>query len=293
MNSDLQYSSAKISLTGDRRNNQDRCILLESGGLVLLGLADGMGGHPRGEMAAQILIDSCNRLLQGISKPVRDPRAFLSRILCEAHEEIQVFGLAQNPVIDPRTTAVVALIQDDNAYWAHAGDSRCYLLRNGDVVARTTDHSYVERLHQQGIISGQQRRSHPQRNYVTRCLGGPGGLPEAETASSPVLPGDTLVLCSDGLWSAIDEGLLGEALYGDGSLQDAVEALAEEATQASFPESDNTTLLAFRIERKTGRSEASSAASAVPRDSDELDLAIRELQNAIDDFQNEKNKEHP
>lgn len=288
MNSNLQYTSAKISLTGDRRNNQDRCILLESGGLVVLGLADGMGGHPRGEMAAQILIDSCNRLLQGTSKPVRNPRAFLSRIMGEAHEEIQVFGLAQNPVIDPRTTAVVALVQDHKAYWAHAGDSRCYLLRNGEVIARTTDHSYVERLHQQGIISGQQRQSHPQRNYVTRCLGGAGALPEVETASSPVQPGDTLVLCSDGLWSAIDEGLLGDAMYAAGSLQEAVEALAEEATQASFPESDNTTLLALRVERKTGQSESSSAASSAPEDRDELDLAIQELQNAIDDFNNEK-----
>ena len=127
MISNLRYSSGQASLVGDRHNNQDRCILLQSGGVILLGLADGMGGHPRGEAAAQILMDSCNRLLQGSAKPIRDPRGFLTRTLREAHEEIQVFGLAQKPVIDPRTTAVVALVQGNTAYWAHAGDSHFHL----------------------------------------------------------------------------------------------------------------------------------------------------------------------
>ena len=288
MNSNLHYASGKISLIGDRRNNQDRCALLKSGELLLLVLADGMGGHPRGEMAAQILVDTSNRLLQGVPKPIHDPRAFLSRILHEAHEEIQVFGLAQEPAIDPRTTAVVAMIQNGTAFWAHAGDSRFYLLRNGEVLARTTDHSYVERLHQQGIISEYQRQAHPQRNYVTRCLGGAGSLPDIEISTRRLQAGDTLMLCSDGLWSAIEEDLLGDALCGAMPLPEAVQALAEEATQASFPESDNTTLLALRLEHPAEPHEARGTAAPSAKNPDELDLAIQELQHAIDSFHNEQ-----
>lgn len=291
MNNDLRYSSGEASLVGDRHNNQDRCILLQSSGVILLGLADGMGGHPRGEAAAQILMDSCNRLLQGVAKPIRDPRAFLTRTLREAHEEIQVFGLAQKPVIDPRTTAVVALIQGGTAYWAHAGDSRLYLLRNGEIVARTTDHSYVERLRQQGIISDQETQSHPQRNFVTRCLGGAGPLAGVEIGSHAVQAGDTLMLCSDGLWSAIDQGLMGDVLCGEMALAEAVQALAEEATQASYPESDNTTLLAVRLERNTAQDGTQTAVGKASDGRGELDQAIAELQNAIDSFQNEKDKE--
>lgn len=291
MSNNLHYSSGTASLTGDRRNNQDRCIVLESGGALLLGLADGMGGHPRGEMAAQILIDSCNRLLQGTAKPILDPGGFLLRILGEAHEEIQVFGLAQKPVIDPRTTAVVALIQNDTAYWAHAGDSRLYLLRNGEPLARTTDHSYVERLRQQGIISDQQSQSHPQRNFVTRCLGGSGPLPEIEIEAHTVQAGDTLMLCSDGLWSAIDQELMGDALCGSMPLPEAVQALAEEATQASYPESDNTTLIAVRLEASPQQGRLQDSAPGGTHIENSLDQAIADLQSAIDNFQNEQKKE--
>lgn len=288
MISNLRYSSGQASLVGDRHNNQDRCILLQSGGVILLGLADGMGGHPRGEAAAQILMDSCNRLLQGSAKPIRDPRGFLTRTLREAHEEIQVFGLAQKPVIDPRTTAVVALVQGNTAYWAHAGDSRLYLLRDGEVLVRTTDHSYVERLRQQGMISDQQTQSHPHRNYVTRCLGGTGPLQEVEIGSHRVQPGDTLMLCSDGLWSAVDQGLMGDVLCGAMPLAEAVQALAEEATQASYPESDNTTLLAIRLEQETAQESTQSTAREAPEQHGELDQAIADLQNAIDSYQKEK-----
>jgi serine/threonine protein phosphatase PrpC len=286
-----RYDSGQASLVGNRRNNQDRCILVESGNTMLLGLADGMGGHPRGEVAAQILMDSCRQLLRRTPLPIRFPGSFLNQLLIMAHEGILAYGHSQNPAIDPRTTAVVALIQDDTAYWVHAGDSRLYLFRNGEVLAQTTDHSYVERLRQQGLISAQQKEKHPQRNYVTRCLGGSQALPEAELGLYQLQPGDVLMLCSDGVWSSIDPELMSDALCSSMTVADAAKALTEEATQAAYPESDNATLIAVRLEAP--KPEVQSTIIDSQGEGDELNRAIAELQSAIDNYQIEKKQERP
>ncbi len=283
------YDNGQASLVGNRRENQDRCILVESGNTILLGLADGMGGHPRGEVAAQILIDSCRQLLRRTPLPIRYPGSFLNQLLHRAHEGILAYGHSQSPPIEPRTTAVVALIQDDTAYWVHAGDSRLYLFRDGDILAQTTDHSYVERLQQQGIISAQQKEHHPQRNYVTRCLGGSSPLPEAELGIHQLRAGDVLMLCSDGVWGSIDAALMSDALCSRMSIADAARALVEEATQAAYPESDNATLIAVKLE--TPVSKTQPTASKV-QGNDELNLAIAELQNAIDSYEIEKKQEN-
>jgi serine/threonine protein phosphatase PrpC len=273
---------------GNRRENQDRCTLVESGNTLLLGLADGMGGHPRGEVAAQILIDSCRQMLRRTQLPIRYPGSFLNQLLNRAHDGILAYGHSQTPPIDPRTTAVVALIQENTAYWVHAGDSRLYLFRNGKVLVQTTDHSYVERLRQQGIISAEQKEHHPQRNYVTRCLGGSGPVREAELGIHQLQPGDVLMLCSDGIWGSIDEELMVDALCSRMGVDDAVRALAEEATQKAYPESDNATLIALKFEAPEPKRR--STASEFKTD-DELNLAIEQLQNAIDTYEIEKKQE--
>lgn len=282
----IGYSAGQASLVGNRRNNQDRCALIESGATLLLVLGDGMGGHPKGEMAAQILVDTCRQQLDHNPGPIADPRGFLVDTLELAHDAIRIYGRRQSPAIDPRTTAVVALIQDGIAHWVHAGDSRLYLFRDGGILTRTQDHSYVERLLQQGIITARQLEHHPQRNYVTRCLGGASAPPPATLGKRILAPGDCLLLCSDGLWGSLDEELMGDALFSAMSPAEAAAALAQEAAQAAFPESDNVTLLTLRIEHLP-------AAAATPEvrpppavaSDDELDLAIAELQNAISSFQ--------
>jgi len=282
----IGYSAGQASLVGNRHNNQDRCALIESGDTLLLVLGDGMGGHPRGEMAAQILVDTCRQQLQHQSGPLADPRGFLIDTLDLAHEAIRIYGQRHSPAIDPRTTAVVTLIQDGMAHWIHAGDSRFYLFRDGEILTRTQDHSYVERLRQQGIITARQLEHHPQRNYVTRCLGGASMPPPATLGKRILAPGDRLLLCSDGLWGSVDEELMSDALFSTMSPDEAAAALAEEAAQAAFPESDNVTLLTLRIEHLPAATRVPEAHPQSPIDSDnELDLAIAELQNAISSFQ--------
>jgi len=280
---------AKYSLIGDRKINQDRCIRVDGIKCTLLGLADGMGGHPRGEMAAQILIDTCEQYLHSTPQPIRNPSSFLIRLLHKVHDNIIDYGKNQHPPIDPRTTAVVVLIQNDMAYWAHAGDSRFYLLRGHKVHGRTIDHSYVERLRQQGIISTQEQERHPQRNYVTRCIGGSVAPPNIPIDKQRLEPGDILMLCSDGLWGNLEEGFIEDALFSHMSHAEAVNSLAEEATQRGFPDSDNVTLIAMDIIHATEK--VSSVKQKVAKRANkqtELNQAISNLENAIRNFEQEK-----
>jgi serine/threonine protein phosphatase PrpC len=187
---------------------------------------------------------------------------------------------------------VVVLIQQGVAYWAHAGDSRLYLFRDARQLLRTTDHSYVERLRQQGIISVQQQEHHPQRNFVTRCLGGHSTLPEATQGKQTLQVGDTLLLCSDGLWGSIDEELMADVLYSEAGMGEIAEMLAREAAQSAFPESDNVTLIALRLLAigDTGREPPVTRKPPLSRQ-DDLATAVSDLQNAINNFQREKQKE--
>ena len=131
------FEAAKGSLTGDRATNQDRCLFLSSGETALLCLADGLGGHPRGEVAAQLLLDATEAVFRQSEKPLTDPERFMLRCIGKAHQAILRFGRRQSPPIAPRTTAVIAVVQGGFAYWCHVGDSRLYLIRNGRVVVQT------------------------------------------------------------------------------------------------------------------------------------------------------------
>lgn len=288
----MTLRSSKIiqeSLIGDRKINQDRSVTVEGEGALLLALADGMGGHPRGEMAAQIMIDTCESYFHLTPKPILNPNGFLNRMLQKAHEGILSFGYDQSPAIDPRTTAVVVLIQDDVAHWAHTGDSRLYLLRNNRVQAKTTDHSYVERLKQQGVISTKEQQTHPQRNYVTRCLGGNIAPPEVSFGKHRLESGDIILLCSDGLWGQTSEQLLLSQLFGDQPLSGAARQLVESATHSAFPDSDNTTLITVKmVALPERRQKASPAPKADTSDKSNLADAIAELQNALNNFEQEK-----
>jgi len=277
------HELAQLSLTGDRKRNQDRCTVVEGDNTLLLAVADGMGGHPKGEVAAQLLMETCRKFLNKSPQPILNPGSFLKHLMHKAHEEIVSFGYQQEPVIEPRTTAVTALIQNGTAYWAHAGDSRLYLFRNKKLLARTTDHSYVERLLQLGMINKKQLKHHPQKNYVTRCLGGSMTLPEITLDQHQIQPGDVIALCSDGVWGNIDDTTMIRHLFSDLPLEQAVETLTQEATLKAFPEADNATLLALRL----GGSPGSGKEAASPKKTYDLGDAIANLQDAISNIKNE------
>jgi serine/threonine protein phosphatase PrpC len=230
---------ARISLKGDRKLNQDRCLALSKGGDTLLALADGLGGHPRGEVAAQLLIDTCEHLFRNAEHPVTDPLALLTACLERAHAAIVRFGMGQEPPIAPRTTGVLCLVQDNQAWWCHVGDSRLYLYRNAKLLERTRDHSRRRQVPRGGNSTS--------KLTITRCLGGLDLPPDlAESGPIQLQPGDTLLLSSDGFWSRFDIAELGQRLYQSGDLGENLPPLAAEACRTAHPRSDNTTVVALR-----------------------------------------------
>ncbi|MGA7802498.1 MAG: PP2C family serine/threonine-protein phosphatase [Gammaproteobacteria bacterium] len=280
----MKYELGFASRLGDRASNQDRCIARERKSAVLLVLADGMGGHAGGDLAAQILVDEYSRRFEAEHLPLADPARFLRATLERAHGAILEAGQAQHPPIQPRTTAVACLIQNGRTYWLHVGDSRLYLLRSGRMVTRTKDHTFVEDMHQQGMLTAEEIAHHPMRNYVTRCVGGSLESP-LPTVGTPVdlQPDDLLLLCSDGFWSALPQNRI-EQLIQDANLEEGLDTLAEAAQRASYPHSDNITAVAlrWRSDKNASKDPTGRAAGHPQRQPpDPLTSAIAEIHRAI------------
>jgi serine/threonine protein phosphatase PrpC len=142
----------------------------------------------------------------------------------------------------------VCIVQGANAYWAHVGDSRIYLLRGGRVAERTRDHSHVELLLRAGRITEHQAQDHPMRNYVECCIGGDPALPEMSLGGRRLLQaGDVLLLCSDGLWSGLkDDQITALSENGGRTLRERLADLGARAVYNTAPFADNTTAAAVR-----------------------------------------------
>ncbi len=281
---------------GNRSNNQDRCLLLERPWGTLLVVADGMGGHARGELAAQTAIDSLRRSFLSCPGPICAPQAFLEQALNHAHLEVFDTGNAQQPPLRPRTTCVACLVSGAQAWWAHLGDSRLYLIRDARVLSRTRDHTPVEEMVQNGLLTDRALRNHPLRNTVSRCLGGEPGLPKITFGDATLRAGDTLLLCSDGLWAALDESRLCDLPQQPEALGARLNQLADEADLASYPHSDNISLAALRWLAPESPPTPSPEADAVPprappaEPADPVQRAIADIHRAMLDYAGEMKK---
>ena len=204
---------ATLSAPGGRPGNEDRAGETATGAGHAFVVADGLGGHAAGELAAEACVAA-------VCEALRAERAFTPEALRAAFEAAQRAVLAAQ-ARDPaaagcRTTAVVLALAGDRALWGHVGDSRLYLFRGGRVIHQTLDHSVPQALAQSGAIRPSEIRAHPDRNRLLRSLGGEG---EAEPAllESPLAlrPGDAFLLCTDGFWELVTEpemeAALGEA----------------------------------------------------------------------------------
>jgi len=216
---------------------------------ALLIACDGMGGHAEGERAAEIAQQTVVERFWQATQPLLDPLGFLHLALGAAHGN--VVALAPRLPIEqrPRATCAVCVVQQTSAYWAHIGDSRVYHLRAGQVRERTRDHSHVELLMREGVISAGQMQNHPMRNFVESCLGGEAILPEmALNPRRSLLPGDLLLVCTDGFWANLDETVIGSAFSTLGlSLGDTLSALSALAVLNAGGGSDNTSVAALRF----------------------------------------------
>ena len=244
----MRFSVYQESHIGGRKNNQDRMGYSFTRDALLLLLADGMGGHIQGEMAATIALQTIGSLFQQNANPyIKKPEKFLEDSFFAAHREIHRYRAINNLPETPRTTIVACIIQHNSAYWAHCGDSRLYWMRQGQILARTRDHSRIETLIAQGKVAPSERDTHPERNKLFNCIGAPN-MPIVELSRRASLqPGDVILLCSDGLWSVLPDHVLAQSLHTNTVVRAVPELLAT-ATGIAGKTSDNVTALAMMWE---------------------------------------------
>ncbi|MGH7057703.1 MAG: PP2C family protein-serine/threonine phosphatase [Gammaproteobacteria bacterium] len=244
----MDFETAQVSLIGDRPENQDRAEILIRDEGVLAIVADGMGGHRDGALAAETAITHLESAFRDARRKRPEPEKFLSETIASAHAEVLALGAGMPLDVRPGTIIVCALILGTEMWWAHVGDSRAYHLRAGKLLVRTRDHTEIEELLEAGKITLRQAETHPGRHMVEHCLGvSPETPPMAVSEAMKLADGDTVLLCSDGFWSQTEEASLLTALSRQTDLQALVEALAENAAKAGSPHSDNVTAIALRM----------------------------------------------
>jgi PPM family protein phosphatase len=240
----MKFSVFQISRKGGREKNEDRmgyCYTRESGLFVL---ADGMGGHPEGEVAAQLALQTISALYQKEAKPiVNDVTEFLSSSLMAAHHQIIRYASEKGMLDTPRTTLVACIVQGTSATWIHCGDSRLYVVRQGELLTRTRDHSYLEQQSGAGVV----RMDRINRNILFTCLGSPTKPVFDVTGPIALQQGDKIMLCSDGLWGALaDPDIVGHL---DGkAVSESVPDLVEAALRNGGDHGDNVTVVALEWE---------------------------------------------
>ena len=206
-------------------------------------IADGMGGYEGGQEASRMAVDTVRMVYQHDLGD--DAQSALVTGLRSAHEAIQRFA-AQHPQFTGMGTTCTALsIVGPHLHFAHIGDSRLYLLRDGTISRLTRDHSYVGRLVETGLVRSEDAELHPQRHILTAALGsGPEVIPDIPERPIPLEAGDVLVLCTDGLWSVVGEGEIARIALAEVPTE-ACAKLVKAALDHGGP--DNVTVVVLRV----------------------------------------------
>lgn len=303
----MRFTIYQESRQGGRANNEDRTTCCYSRDALLMVIADGMGGHHYGEIAAQIAVQTLADMFQREARPLlADPFRFLQKGMTNAHHAIIDYAGRHKLKDTPRTTCVACIVQDNIAYWAHAGDSRLFMMRNGRVIAQTRDHSRIRLLVEEGMITEAQAAVHPDRNKIYSCLGSPSS-PEIEfSRKTPLEHGDILLLATDGLWGVTSGEQMAITLKSADLLQ-AIPTLLSQAEVKAGPHGDNLSVVGVRWEDSYVQ-DMSSAISTMTMTQDEVtthldefgrnpayksDLSDDEIEKAIEEIRNAIDKYTP
>jgi len=248
-------------------------------------LADGLGGHPAGEVAAELALHAIAGMYEKQARPLlQDVRAFMGAAIMVAHRRILQYADERRLPDSPRTTLVLAVVQGGVAHWVHCGDSRLYFVRDGQLVSRTSDHSFLQL--QQGDAGGAVASGQRGRNLLRSCLGSPSDPVYDVAGPVAILPGDKILLCSDGLWAALEDREIVDCLAAH-DVSPGGSALVERALARTGAGSDNVTVLAMEwAGRRAKDGLASSFADSRRSDSSVFSstLQIEVQDNFSDDF---------
>ena len=234
---------------GDRAYQQDQVEILSHArvpGCVLAVLADGMGGKSGGRKASDQVVLTARQLFERYLPAKDDPAETLRQLVMESHLMIKLTAITAEE--EPHSTIAAFLLGPSrDCSVAHAGDSRVYHFRGAEMVSRTVDHSYVQRLIDEGKLNEEQANAHPQANLLTGCLGTQADPPVTISHIDAVEPGDTLMACSDGLWHYFTPRELGAIVHGLPP-REASEMLVSKARQRARGSGDNLSLALIRVD---------------------------------------------
>ena len=256
--------------TGRQRNANEDAYFARG---PLFAVADGMGGAQAGEVASQLATES----FEPVQRGEESPEAYLRAIARTANARIHRLAQADSSRSGMGTTLTAALVEDDEVSFAHVGDSRAYLFRDGELKLLTSDHSLVEELRRQGRLTDEQAEDHPQRSIITRALG-PEREVEVDTMTYRARPGDVYLLCSDGLTTMVREDRIAATLADTESLDDAVSSLVREANEAGGR--DNVTVVAFRLEEAEAAAETKEEPTLIGPAAEEAGLTAGAMAEA-------------
>ena len=243
----MKFTIFQNSRQGPRQYNQDRLAYSYSKDALLLVLADGMGGHRHGEVAAQLAVKTLTDAFQRLAVPLlNSPAKFLTDHIQQVHDMIENVTQADDLIESPRTTIVAAVIQRGYLYCAHVGDSRLYHFRDGHLLFRTEDHSIVQSLYKKGVISKEEMATHPYKNKIYNCVGGTQA-PQIDLANRiELVEGDTVMLCSDGLWGFVSEQQIKDTLHQSTDIALATTQLMDSAEFAGDDKGDNMSAISVQ-----------------------------------------------
>jgi serine/threonine protein phosphatase PrpC len=234
---------------GDRAYQQDQVEILSHlrvPGCLMAVLADGMGGKSGGRKASDQVVLTARQIFERYVPSKDDPSDLLKQLVMESHLMIKLTAITAEE--EPHSTIAAFLLGPAlDCTVAHAGDSRIYHFRGAEMVSRTTDHSYVQRLIDEGKLTEEQANAHPQANLLTGCLGTQADPPVTVSHIDALQVGDTMMACSDGLWHYFTPRELGAIVHGLPP-REASEMLVTKARQRARGGGDNLSLALIRIE---------------------------------------------
>jgi serine/threonine protein phosphatase PrpC len=232
---------------GDRKEQQDRVALFAAPralGHMMAVVADGMGGKSGGSIAAEQVIRTAKMLFDEFM-PGNDVRAMLEAIVQEAHTVIQLSAVSSEK--EPHSTFVAIVITPQKAIWAHVGDSRLYRFNGPNFAEKTRDHSYVERLVDEGTITSDEAKNHHMSNVLVNVLGAKSNPPTVTFGEHTQLKaGDSFLLCSDGLWHYFDNLELSVGVAANNPRQ-ASELLIRKARERAHGQGDNCSFAIIKL----------------------------------------------
>ena len=258
--------------TGRQRHANEDSYFARS---PVFAVADGMGGAQAGEVASRIAAGAFEDRSGGRDEPAEGQ---LEEIAQRANREIHQLAQKDSSRAGMGTTLTAAMVRDDEVALGHVGDSRAYVLRDGELRRLTKDHSLVEELRRQGRLTEEQAEEHPQRSIITRALG-PEPEVNVDTMTFPARDGDVFLLCSDGLTTMVSDDEIREILVASKSLRTAVSHLVDAANRGGGR--DNITAVAFRVADSDAK-EGEESATLISRTADQAGLTGERMRTAAD-----------